>query len=214
LKLKNNTDFPDWFLRRMISWVCKNGHIGWSTKKIRGGVEVRNRNKRYASSSGCAWPRGERMVLSIGTLDVFRPYLLDENGKHIKNDDGHGFKVADEPDRAARIRTLVELTAHEVTHLAQWEKTSDKGRYSEKEADRVARWVLEDFKKEEAALTAAWMEPPKYATKPKKEKPTIKERNAAKARANLKTWERKLKLAKTKWKKYEQQVRRYEKEGY
>jgi hypothetical protein len=215
LELKNNTDFPDWFIRRMISWICKNDWIEWSTKKIRGGVEVRNRHTNYRRHSGHAYPSRERMVLSIGTLETYRPYIFEENenGRRVpvRNEDGT-FKLG-EPDPVRRIRAFVRLTAHELAHLAQYDRPKERAQYSEREAERLARLVLGEFEEREAELTEAWMKPPAYADRPKKPKPTLKERNAAKARAKLKEWQRKEKLAKTKRKKYEKAVRRYEKEG-
>jgi len=212
LELKNSTDFPDWFIRRMISWICKNDWINWSTKKIRGGITVRNKTR--GQLSGHAWPLEERIVVSIGVPDVFRPVLTDEDGKTVWGENARP-KRTGEVDTKQRIQCLVSVMAHEIKHLAQYEKSRGRypGKYSEREADIVEKMVLAEFKELEDVLVPEWMKAPAYANKPKKEKPTRKQVNAQRAHKNLKNWERKLKLAETKVKKYQQQVQRYQKDG-
>ena len=211
MKLKNNTDFPDWFLRRMIAWICRNPHIDWRVKKIRGGVEVRNRSKGY-QYSGHAWPSRERIVVSIGVPEMFRDIVKDENGQTVWDKDNDWRpKREGEPDHKARITSLVSILAHEIVHLAQWEKGPGRGKYSEREANWRAKQAVEAFVKEADILIANWMESPSYATKPKKAKPSIQEQRYQRALKNQANWERKIKLAKTKLAKYSKQVRYYEK---
>lgn len=215
MELKNTTDFEDWFIRRMISWVCKSEYIDWSVKKINK-VIVRNRNRgRY---SGRAWPWARRIVLSIGTARVFSPYIRDEHGHPIRDEEAikkgrplhERFKVG-EPDLDERIKLLVELTAHEVGHLTQIVKPRRRGKYSEREVDWKADRVVEDFLEKREELIAAWGVPPVYATKPKKVQPTAQEQRYARTLKNLANWEKKSKLAATKLKKYRKQIRYYEK---
>jgi len=216
MKLKNTTDFPDWFLRRMISWVCQNEWLDWSVRKINE-VDVRNRFTSYRRRSGHAWPMHRRIVLSIGTAELFRPTIFEENenGRRMPvRDDSEkdGWKKGSlEEGQKQRIRQLVDLTGHEVGHLTQYQKRAGHGKYSERECNHIAARVLEAFKENEDALVAEWMKPPSYATKPKKAKPTKQQERYERAKANLANWERKHKLAQTKLRKYRKQVAYYEK---
>ena len=99
------------------------------------------------------------------------------------------------------------VTAHEVAHLENYERTRDGG--PEYRIDLRAGEVLEKFKEHEEELLIEWnKEPARRPAKPKKSKQEIKKENAKRL---LKQWETKLKLAKTKVAKYKKQVAYYNK---
>jgi len=213
MKIKNNTDFPDSFLKKMISWICKNPHMCWSVRKIRGGVEVRNRSTGH-KATGHAWPARERIVVSIGVSEMFRETVKDEKGFTVWALPEKGRRRAPlrqgPSDQMARVRALIDVMAHEIAHLTQWEKRSARGQYSETEANWKADRVLEAFAEDETGLTALWMELPRRDKEPKA-KPSIREQRYERAKKNLANWERKARLAKTKLAKYRKQVQYYEK---
>jgi hypothetical protein len=191
MKIKNTTDFPDWFLRRMISWVCSRRIIEWSPRKIR---EATYRNSSGLGGSGLAYT----------TWGEFRVSVMPVRSRKIPKE---GMREVYDRDR---IRSLVSLTAHEITHLTQ-EIRVLRGKNCEGNARWQARQVKEEFIRNEDELVAKWMKPPAYATKPKKAKPPVQEVRYERAKKNLANWERKAKLAKTKIQKYRKQVRYYEK---
>lgn len=210
MKLKNTTDFPDWFLRRMISWVRLNSHIELPTKYLRE-VEVRNRRTAYRKRSGHASIYEGRIVLSIGTLDVFRPYLFDESNMHLRDEDGHF--VYGDPDPALRIRKLVGLTAHELGHLAQFHRSGRHATYSESGANWMEDQVVEDFVANSLALTTAWMEPPAYAKKEKVKKLPKRLVRAKNALMKRDEWKTKSERAAKKAKDWQLKVNYYQRNG-
>ena len=62
MKLVNTTDYPDYFLRRMVSWCCKQ--IGYPVRSVK---EAKFRNKT-GSFSGHAYG-SRRIVVSVSKTD-------------------------------------------------------------------------------------------------------------------------------------------------
>lgn len=188
MKLKNSTDFPSWFLRRMIGWICQHKAIGMSVRQI-GEANFQNMHDSSGNFSGRAYCRN-------------RGYYNNRFKVRIS-------PLKDWENQGKRIRALVYVTAHEIEHLNQ---TLDvlKGRHREREARAWGYAVQEDFIAREAELTEAWFAPPVYATRSSAPKSVVDKRKEA-AIKNLKTWQRKLKMAENKVAKWQKKVRYYEK---
>ena len=191
MKLKNSTTFENHFLRRMVAWCAKQ--VEYPVSKVR---EAQFRNRTRRSYSGHAYG-SRRIVCSIGPASRFP--LLPDSRPGMSNE-----IVAD------REEALIAVTAHELTHLHQYLFRRDTGKKRWSELD--ARWhevkALREFRANRDALLAEWSKAP--AAKVAKPKPSIVEKRAAKAAADLARWNKKLKLAQTKVRKLKTRVRYYE----
>lgn len=104
MKLKNTTHWDDKFLRRMISWCCKQ--IGYSPRNI--WIAEFGKKKR-GSFTGTAWWRCKRIRIVIGPATSFpvEPYLYP----------GRKSKAFMSPKFNDQLDALVGITAHEIVHL-------------------------------------------------------------------------------------------------
>lgn len=181
MKLKNTTEWPDWFLRRMVAWCCRE--LGCSTAIIREAV-FRNRKDRY--TSGHAWWGGKRgrFVVSSGLKSPVRLVeLIKVTGHEVFH-----LKADQDGIRSRRFGRSSGSSEHQT----EWHE----------------RRIYEAFEANRESLLAEWNEPP--AARAKKPKPSIVEQRAAKVQADLDRWTRKLKLAQTKCKKLKAKARYYE----
>jgi hypothetical protein len=189
VKLKNTTDWPDWFLRRMIRWCAK--HVELPPKALR---SAQFRRRTTCSYSGCGG--SGRITVSIGPASKFP---VEEH------------KVDGYPGMCPRIadptEALVAITAHELTHVREMAKRVSR-MLSERQTMYEERRLLRMFQEDRERLLAEWSEPP--AERPAKPKASVQEKRAAKAQAALANWQRKLRLAQTKVKQYKKRVRYYE----
>jgi hypothetical protein len=192
MKLRNSTDWPDYFLRRMVAWCCRQ--VDYKPSRVRE-AQFRNRTKR--SYSGHAYG-SRRIVASVGPDSRFP----------LKADDRPGMGNAAIADR---LEALIVITAHELTHLHQYDGRIGKLK-SNGQTEADARWhsikALESFRVNREALLAEWSLP--LAERPAKPSTSVQEKRAAKAQADLDRWQRKLKLAQTKIRKLKQRVRYYD----
>jgi hypothetical protein len=193
MKLKNSTDWPDHFLRRMAAWCCRQS--GLPVRKLRR-AEFRNRLAR-AYSGHADW--SGRIVCSIGPAERF-PLREDHR-------DGMSNEVM-----ADRTEALVAITAHEVEHICQYREGRDSKLTERRRSEPATRAhevrVLRLFRANREALLAEWSAEP--AAKPAKPRPTRQQINEANTRKLLAAWERKLKLAKTKVSTYRRKARYYD----
>lgn len=190
MRLRNSTDFADWFLRRLVSWSCRE--LGLPVREV---AAVQFTNTRHAYR-GRAWSSG-RILVRIG------------DGRHFPKKGKYPGRVnAPEYELADRLEALVHVTAHELAHLSQWHECGHRVRVREAAVDGLGLAVLRAFREQRRTLTARWEAEP--AGRSRKPKPTLRERNEARARDALKRWERKKKLAETKVKQYRRKVRYYE----
>jgi alkyl hydroperoxide reductase subunit AhpF len=190
MKIKNSTDWPVHFLRRMAGWCCRQ--VGLPASKLRQ-AEFRNRTTR--SYSGHAY-YGGRVVCSIGPAHRF-PLAPDTR-------DGMAGEII-----ADRVEALVAITAHEVEHIHQF-RTGKMNKIAgrvEAHTRAVEVRVLRAFRAARETLLAEWSVEPVRIEKPKA---SIKERRASKAADDLARWQRKLKLAQTKVRKLKVRVRYYD----
>lgn len=196
MKLKNSTDYPDHFLRRMVAWCCEQ--IGYPVRQLKR-VQVRNKATGYRG-----FARYSACMVSMTTSKTGYPTKPD----HRPGMQGESF--------ADRTEALVAITAHEVYHLAAHfvdehkQRTRGDGRHhgsSEQRTRAEEVRVLRLFRANRESLIAAWSEPP--VTR-EVAKPSIQEKRAEKALADLERWQRKAKLAATKIRKLKARVRYYE----
>ena len=183
LTLKNSTDFPDAFLRKAIRWICRQLDYPYSNVW----------NVKLGNSSRCfgGWAFGtHRIQVRIGSQRSFpRTFTW------------HGITATIEN----RTEALILVLTHEICHLRQM----SRGELEQMElgAEGEAALILEDFRKDREALESAWRKVPERKAKPK---PPLVESREIHARDLLTKWERNLKAAQNKVKKYRAKVRYYE----
>lgn len=187
MRLINSTDFPDHFLRRMVSWCCKQTE--YPPSKIR---EAKFTNT-YHAYRGRAFMGSRSFLVRIGPADR---YPLPE----VKR---HGIM---HPAHLDRIEGLVSTTAHEIEHLYQYAfQTMRRGQRLEPQCIAAERRTLEHFREQRETLLAAWSLAP--ATRQQQPKPSKAAQRQARDEASLTRWQRKLKLAQTKIKKLKTRIR-------
>lgn len=200
MKIKNSTDWPNNFLRRMTAWCCRELKM---SPGLVSSIQFRNRND--GRTSGRAYWPSNRIVVSAGVS-----FLKYKAGRHHSY---YGSSNGDENFRN-RIDWLVRITAHELFHILAHDEGVRTRRFgrssgsSEKHTKHYERKVYESFLANRDALLAEWSAEPEATPVPPK--PTRQELNDAKSRKQLATWERKLKLAKTKVAAYRRKVRYYD----
>lgn len=202
MRFKNTTDWPDYFIRRMLAWCVKelelpkdqlwHAHFG---KRSRGCFNGR--------ASIC----GRKIRVMIGPAEAYpvKGFLYP----------GRTDEAYRSPDYADQIEGLIGVTAHEITHLRQWvarkqsgRRTYERGLFNERATRYEERRVLALFQSQREALLAAWGKA--QARAELKPKLTAVEKRAIKAQADLARWQRKLKLAQTKVKKLRAKAKYYE----
>jgi hypothetical protein len=193
MRLVNSTSYPDYFLRRMVSWCCKE--IGYPVRSI---SQKRFVTRRDGRTSGRAWWPSNR--IHISAAGTFADWQKSKRWGWFGERDPEAHEVR-------RVNSLVHVTAHEIIHL--WlHRTEGKSEAQEKKTERHAKRVKEQFLANRDALLKEWSAPP--AEKPKQPQPSLQERRAAAAQKKLVEWTRKQKLASTKVKQYRRKVRYYE----
>lgn len=194
MRLTNTTDFPNHFLRRMVSWCCKQLDL-----PVRD-VKAANFANSRSAWGGRAYLRQRRISTRIGKASDF-PATARQPGSKVTE------TIAD------RLECLVKVTAHELAHLDNYKHGSTtrlRGGHGggEGRTQAMAFAVLRAFREQREQLVAEWSAEPKQ--REIKTKLSRQEQNAQRAAKNLAAWERKMKLAKTKVSKYRKQVRYYE----
>ncbi|MCI0539593.1 MAG: hypothetical protein L0Z50_30655 [Verrucomicrobiales bacterium] len=195
MKIKNTTDWPTWFLRRMAGWCCRQLELPALTIKL-----ATFRNSRSAWGGAAYYWKG-KITVCVGEAGHFPT-------KGYLHGNGHQNGIAD------RLECLVWVTAHEIAHCLQADtktRGGGGGGGSEICTEWFAKPVLEKFRQCRDALLAEWNEPP--AIPARSPKPTVKERRRAKSVNDLTKWQRKLKLAQTKVRKLKVRVRYYERQA-
>ena len=186
MKIKNSSDFPTHVLRRIISWCCKE--LDFSVRTIER-AEFCNSTKY--GLSGRAWG-SKRFLTRIGPELLF-PIVEVYAGVEIRFAD--------------RLEALVGVTAHEIYHLKQSFERLSRSRI-ERDAQHAARDVLDTFREERQTLVTAWQRPPDE--RPKTHAKSLVEKRAAIVNKKLVEWQRKLKLAQGKVRKYKVKAKYYE----
>jgi hypothetical protein len=198
MKLKNTTDLPDRFLRRLISWCCRQYKM--PVRSIRAARFTKMNVCRY---SGHCWYGGGGGRILIRWRDSDQGYPLD--GKYPGRKNAPSFPIENRWDG------LVHIVAHEIAHIS---RHRDGGSQREARIDGLALPLLRAFQANRDGWLAAWgltpAEQPATIPIPAAPRMTRAERNEANARAKLAEWESKLARAKTFVRKYRAKVRRYD----
>ena len=183
LTLKNSTDFPDPFLRKAVRWICRQLDYPYSHVWK---VTVLN-----CSGSFRGWAYGAHNITVRIGAGFKRPLTFR----------WHGITAT----LGNRTDALILVLAHELCHLRQHARREFEERELGAEGEAVL--ILDDFRKDREALEAAWRQIP---VRKAKVKPPLVEARELHARELLTKWERKLKAAQNKVKKYRGKVRYYE----
>lgn len=201
MKIINSTDWPVWFLRRMVAWCC--GELGIKVKKIQR-FKLRNRSDGF--SSGHCYSGYGLICVSLGVVNWTTALGVS---KTLKRGDEYRRRTVDD---------LVRVTAHEVAHRMQHiegSRTRVSRRYgsassggSEPATKFHEDLVMKAWDDKKETLYPQWMQPP---ARQAKSTINIIDARAAKAQADLAKWTRKLKLAQAKVKKLKVRVRYYAK---
>ncbi len=187
MKITNVTDWPDHFLRALVSWTC--GELEMPKRWVKK-VHFGNRNER--AWTGRAFPYEGRALIRVRTTEPNKPV------GHTRFGVTHHW--------IDRIEILVAITAHELCHLRQ-HHDGDKS-YRERECDKEMAVILNRFRENRWPLLKKWI-----ATKrPSKAKPKLSapERREANARKKLMEWEAKKRRANNALKKWRSRVQYYE----
>lgn len=196
-KWKNTTDWSDRYLRRMLSWVCKELELPRTFIR-----RVEFGNRKTATWSGWASDSG-RILVRIGPASHF------PRKSNVFRDGFTAGVIAD------RVEALVYVTAHEAAHCdnaRRGNRSRGNGRSrsncgSERLTDGMAVRVLKVFREKRAELTAAWDKAPEREAKPVE---SVIAKRAAHAADMVKKWERRAKAARTKLKAWQRKVAYYE----
>lgn len=145
MQIKNTTDLPNYAVRRIVSWVCRD--LGMSSRVIRH-VKLRNRS-HFTWSGRCYYGPTARIVISLPTLSALS-----------HRDDA----------TAIRLQLLVEGLAHELAHQYLYLHgcmTRHSRRYDSRRrggSERQANWhqaiVVRAFEAQREHLTAQWFAQP------------------------------------------------------
>lgn len=194
MKIHNTTTWSSEFLRRMVSWCCRE--VDYPST----GLCVRFGNSRR-QWGGLAYLGRNRIGVRVSQHDADFPC---RTRKHFT---GAQELIAD------RVEALVKVTAHEIAHLEAYRRRSRSrrgggGGGSEQLTDQVAFTVLRKFRRHRGELESWWREP--VAERPTKRRTTAQERRAKIAEMRLAEWARRAKLAATKVRKYKRQVAYYQ----
>lgn len=202
MRFKNSTDFPDHFLRRMVSWCCKQ--LDLPVRWVHRGT-FRNSRRSISGHAG-----RHEFTCCIGPDSAFPSREWRRGGVLV-------------PAFASRIDALVELALHELQHCNQSYlrhkpltnfrlghvtiDLPDVSRDIETDAQFAALHGYRAFMANREALLAEWNLPVERKTR---QFVSVIERRAIKAANDLDRWNRKLKLAQTKIRKLKARVRYYE----
>lgn len=199
MRIKNTSRFSYHFVRRMVTWACKE--IGLDPKHLR---KVRF-TKAGGWCRGRAWDHGEILV----RCGPDRPdYPMDWTHRGVE-------LIVKDATAAA-----IYVTGHELQHIKNW-TTRINGKLLdtvlreshdlEPHCVRMGKKVMLAFEDNREKLLAEWNKEPyvRAAAEAPPKKDIVAER-FKKAKYDLANWERKLKLAKTKVSKYRDKVRYYQ----
>lgn len=192
MKLKNSLEFPDYTLRRLVTWCCKQ--LDMPVRGVKSAT-FRRSTKSFSGRARC-W-RGE-IIVRLG------------EARHFPNSGSYGITAGGFADR---IEGLIGVTAHEVAHLYQHHELRNNANAPRRGVGRERSTIwheqlcLEAFRSSRTSLLAEWMDAPPQAVA--ESQPSLIDRRAIKAQRMLAAWQRRLKLAKGKVQKYQRRVKYY-----
>lgn len=203
MQLRNTTDWDSKFLRRMVSWVCRQ--VGYPVKRLKA-AEFGKRSSGAYNGRAFLWRRSIRVVIGPARCYPVKPHLYPgtKNAAFMS------------PEMRDQIEGLVGVTAHEIEHLFSdaFRKHRKVNVNSERFTQAEERRVVELFRANRVELMAKWETPAKTA-EPKPE-PTaalsaLQQKRADRAQALLDEWKRKEIAVKKKVQQYKRKVAYYSK---
>lgn len=193
MRLRNTTDYPDRYLRRMIGWVCRE--VEFPVREVR---EANVCNSTRYAFSGRAWPSYDVLV-RVGADDKFplKPFVRF----------GVTLEMRD------RTEALVAICAHEIWHLRQY-RMDWRERSWEHDAYAEGMRVLRTFREKRETLEERWYagDEGRSGSVQAKRANLARKRYAECARKAAKL-RRELKSVAARANRYKKQVRYYENRG-
>lgn len=216
MNIKNTTEYPDYFLSRMLTWVCRELEL--PRAKL---TEASFCNRNDGLTSGRAWYPDCRIHVSLGVVRWFKdpPQDPEIQVREVRDDWGkHSVPIWPSHLRTRQVDDLVRVTAHECFHVYAYVNDIRTRRIAKHHrpgsSEPQTRWherqVLRAFQAQREELLARWMrKPSRRAQAPK---PPAEELERERVADHLKRWERKLKLAQTKVRRYRRELKRAERQ--
>jgi len=197
MKLINTLDYPDRYLRRMISWICRELEL-----PVRYVLEAKFQNTSKAYSGRCY---GRRILVRIGPASRYPVAAWKQHrpGNY-------------KPALQDRTEGLVKVTAHELAHVAQRRarsRTRPGGGWGGSEAatDALAASVLENFRRQREELLQAWTPAPQTEPVAPADPAMVKvHARYERVMKYLKHWEQRCQRAQRKVIEYRKKARYYE----
>ena len=208
MKLENDTEWGDRFLRRLVSWCCRQ--VGCPVRSIQSARFHYTRRTR--GDIGAKWSGCFRAVRTDGTGKIRAAVACREHAPVVVTFSSQKSAVIHD-----RTECLVMVTAHELGHASHWNESctrpsrSDgtprkRSAGSEPAVGRLAWRAVESFQANRESLLAAWSMLPSAVERQVVSPEATKVAHYA---GLLSQWETKLRRARTKVAKYRQRVRYY-----
>ena len=200
MELKNTSCLPDYFVRALLRWACKQ--VGYPYRDLR---EARFVGRSTRRIGGRAFLESRRIIINVPPFVSYQDGVPPFKFPRLTFEEALDVRLSDTRIQR-RFKWFAEIVAHEIAHLYVYWKY---GSVSEAEVAAQGKLIAADFEADANALLASWSkEPARHESKPK---PTAAERRENGNRELLAKWERKLKAAQNKIKKYRTKVRSYDK---
>ena len=188
----NHPLFPDHLVRRCVSWIASQ--LDTTTDRLT--VITGPKQRQHRGYHGWYRHSSRRVEAYVGEAVAY-PQRIGHNRAEA------AWEAADP------LELLVYLLAHELTHAAAYRVAyHDRERLAflnhEPRVRASGYRVMLAFRADREQLLAAWSVPP--APRPPRPRQSEADRKAARTSRLLSQWERRLKLATTKVRKYRQRV--------
>lgn len=218
MTIVNRSKFPDPMLTTLVGWVAEQIGLTWECK-----IEFANVRNPSLRAGMCYGSRHCRIRF---------PVNFNSRGKWPYRETYHRYSWAPVYLYNNRLECLTHLVAHEMIHCVDarkglWSRPKTRHDHvagmeveTERRANAIVLKLREEFQVVKRKISAA-MRRQRAAARRTKDRGRIRrasiknspEAKLARARANLAAWERRLKLAQTKVKKYRRRVGYYERRG-
>jgi len=212
-----NPTIPDYAVRRAASFICRQ--LNLPVRRIR---QIRIANRLDGGTSGRCWIASGRLHISVGIVTSSNP----DNPEYADGvrPAGERFAWGDDVRQirgpaALRMRTrkMFGVLAHEIAHRSLYLAGAGKNRAGaagccEASTQWHANVAIRAFEADADALLSGWLTPPARVARAAERAAATSavDRRDARDRELLAVWERKLKTAKTKVRKYADRIKRRE----
>ncbi len=191
LKIINRSQWPDWAIKVLARWVC--GQIKELPPRYT--ITMKQTCRKVGYLRGTGWRSGQTIRLHRR----YQPY--DGKWPMVHRYPWAGKTRSNFPEQVhrSRLELLVGIMAHECRHTSTYDEIT-----CEHTENRVVEYFRQEWPTIRAQLKAAGRE-----ARIAKPMPDLTDKKLAAATAAMERWQRKAKLARTKIRKYERQVRYY-----